>query len=158
MKKINSLTVAIFAFTFFLFLGGCENKAQKPMTAKQIPLEDFFKNPEQTRYQISPDGKYFSFLAPFEKRMNIFVQERGQQKATRLTSETDRDIARYFWPNNNQILYLKDDGGDENHKLYGVNIDGSNPICFTDFEDVKTQIIDDLEECISEKCAGFLYK
>ena len=26
----------------------------------QVPLEDFFKNPDQVGYQISPDGKYFS--------------------------------------------------------------------------------------------------
>ena len=27
----------------------------------QVPLEDFFKNPEKVGYQISPDGKYFSY-------------------------------------------------------------------------------------------------
>ena len=25
----------------------------------QVPLENFFKNPEKAGYQISPDGKYF---------------------------------------------------------------------------------------------------
>ncbi len=111
------------------------------MKAKQIPLEDFFKNPEKTGYQISPDGKFYSYMAPYESRLNVFVQERDAKEAIRITSETDRDIAGYFWPNNAQILYLKDDGGNENYKLYGVNIDGSNPVCFTDFEDVRTQII-----------------
>ena len=135
-------------------MGSCSNAQKVPMTAKQIPLEDFFKNPEKSRYQISPDGKYYSFLGPYEKRMNIFVQERGKDEAIRLTSETDRDIAGYFWPNNEQILYLKDDGGDENYKLYGVNIDGSNPVCFTDFEDVRTQIIDDLEDIPNEVIIG----
>lgn len=32
----------------------------------QVPLEDFFKNPEKVGYQISPDGKYFSYMAPYE--------------------------------------------------------------------------------------------
>jgi hypothetical protein len=38
-----------------LITGGCKSK--KPMQARQIPLEDFFKNPDKARYQISPDGK-----------------------------------------------------------------------------------------------------
>jgi len=74
----------------------------------QIPLEDFFKNPEKSAYQISPDGKFISFMAPYESRMNIFVQKAGSEKATRITSETDRDIAGYYWANDNRILFLKD--------------------------------------------------
>ena len=125
-----------------MFLGGC--KPKPPVRARQIPLEDFFKNPEKSRYQISPDGKYFSYMAPFEKRMNIYVQEIGTEKVIRLTSEKDRDISSYFWKNPTRIVYLKDTGGDENFKLYGVNIDGSNLQCFTDFPKVRTEIIDDL--------------
>ncbi len=134
-----------------IFLGGCK---EKPMHAKQIPLEDFFKNPEKSRYRISPDGKYYSYMAPFENRMNIFVQEIGTDNATRLTSETDRDISNYFWKNPSRILYMKDTGGDENFRLYGVNIDGSNLVCFTDFPEVRTEIIDDLENVSTEVIIG----
>jgi len=134
-----------------IFLGGCK---EKPMQAKQIPLEDFFKNPEKSRYRISPDGKYYSYMAPYENRMNIFVQEIGTDSATRLTSETDRDISNYFWKNPSRILYMKDTGGDENFRLYGVNIDGSNLVCFTDFPEVRTEIIDDLENVPTEVIIG----
>ena len=136
-----------------LLTGSCEMQ-KKPEKAKLIPLEDFFKNPDRTRYQISPDGKYYSYMAPYESRLNVFVQERGKPEAMRLTAETDRDVAGYFWPNNDQILYVKDDGGNENYKLYGVNIDGSNLVCFTDFENVRTQIIDDLENIPDEVIIG----
>jgi dipeptidyl aminopeptidase/acylaminoacyl peptidase len=114
--------------------------------AKQIPLEDFFKNPEKSSYQISPDGSFYSFMAPYKKRMNIFIQKIGDSSATQLTFEEARDIAGYFWPNNEQIVFLKDEAGDENFHLFGVNIDGSNPIGFTDFEGVRAQIIDDLPD------------
>ncbi|MCB0805366.1 MAG: S9 family peptidase [Bacteroidales bacterium] len=154
MKTTRILFFASLLLGLSLFLGSCNNAEKPPMKAKLIPLEDFFKNPEKSSYQISPDGKYFSYKAPYESRMNIFVQERGTDQATRLTSETDRDISSYFWPNNEQILYLKDDGGNENFKLYGVNIDGSNPICFTDFEDVRTTIIDDLPDIPGEVIIG----
>ena len=42
--------------------------------AKQYPLRDFFKNPEQGYFRLSPDGKYLGFMQPYESRMNIFVQ------------------------------------------------------------------------------------
>ncbi|MEI7982074.1 MAG: S9 family peptidase, partial [Bacteroidota bacterium] len=135
-----------------LLMGGC--KPKKPMQVRQIPLEDFFKNPEKARYQISPDGKYFSFMGPYEKRMNIFVQEIGKDNAIRLTSEKDRDISGYFWKGPSRIVFLKDTGGDENFKLYGVNIDGSNLKCFTDFPKVRTEIIDDLYDFTDELIIG----
>lgn len=122
--------------------------------APNLPLEDFFRNPEKSSYQISPDGKYFSFTAPYEGRMNIFVQKAGDNSAVRLTSETERDIAGYFWGNNNRILFLKDTGGDENFQLYGVNVDGSNMLPLTAFEKVRTMIIDDLPEIESEVIIG----
>jgi dipeptidyl aminopeptidase/acylaminoacyl peptidase len=113
---------------------------------KEIPLENFFKNPEKSGYQISPDGKYFSFLAPFENRMNIFIQKVGKTKSTQITFEKDRDIAGYFWANENRILFLKDDGGDENFSLFGVDKSGKNSKCLTCFDGVRTQILDDLPD------------
>jgi dipeptidyl aminopeptidase/acylaminoacyl peptidase len=154
MKTTNLIRLASLMIGLALLAGSCTNAPKPPMKAKLIPLEDFFKNPEKSRYQISPDGKYYSYMAPYETRMNVFVQERGKPEAIRLTSETDRDIAGYFWPNNEQILYLKDNGGDENYKLYGVNIDGSNLTCFTDFDKVRTQVIDELEDIDDEVIIG----
>jgi len=124
------------------------------MTTPKIPLRDFFKKPEKAGFQISPDGQYISFMAPYERRMNIFVRKSNKEKATQLTFESDRDIGGYFWANNNRILFLKDDGGDENFKLYGVNTDGSNLMCFTDFKEVKVSIIDDLEDIPDEVIIG----
>jgi len=126
-------------------------QAQK---VRQIPLEDFFKNPERSGYQISPDGKYFSYMAPYESRMNIFVQKVGTDKAIRITSETARDIMGYFWKNPNRIVFLKDKGGDENFKLFGVDRDGKNIKGLTDFDGVRTDIIDDLEEFPDEMIVG----
>jgi len=78
--------------------------------------------------------------------MNVFVQEIGKDSAIRLTSDTARSIMNYFWGNNSRILFLKDTGGDENFKLFGVNVDGSNLIGLTHFPKVRTQLIDDLPE------------
>jgi dipeptidyl aminopeptidase/acylaminoacyl peptidase len=148
MYKLSNI-FSLIILTFSLFSCDNENAKQKTneiVIAKQIPLEDFFKNPEKSSYQISPDGSFYSFMAPYKNRMNIFIQKIGDSNATQLTFEEARDIAGYFWPNNEQIVFLKDEAGDENFHLFGVNIDGSNPIGFTDFEGVRAQIIDDLPD------------
>ncbi len=117
-------------------------------------IEDFFRNPEKSRYQLSPDGEYFSYMGPYERRQNIFIQKIGEEKATRITSETDRDISGYFWANNNRILFIKDSGGDENFQLYAVDKDGKNAIDLTPFEKVRIQIIDQLEDIEDEIIIG----
>ncbi len=109
-------------------------------------VEDFFKKPEKTAFKISPDGAYYSFLAPFERRQNIYVQKIGTEEQVQLTFEKDRDISGYFWKGNDRILYVKDNGGDENYALYAVQINGENPIKLTPFEKVKIDIIDALPE------------
>ncbi len=63
-------------------------------------------------------------------------------------------IAGYFWANENRILYLKDNGGDENFALYGVDKDGKNPKCLTCMEGVRTELIDELEEIPNEVIIG----
>jgi dipeptidyl aminopeptidase/acylaminoacyl peptidase len=127
-------------------------KESKEMTAAnradipEIPVEDFFKNPEMASFQISPDGKFYSYRAPWQNRMNIFVKAVGSEEATRITEQTDRDIQGYFWANENRLVYLKDDNGDENFYLVAVDPDGSELKPLTKIEGVRTQIIDDLEE------------
>ncbi len=146
-KLSNIFSLIILTFSLFSCVNeNAKQKANEMVIAKQIPLENFFKNPEKSSYQISPDGSFYSFMAPYKNRMNIFIQKIGDSSATQLTFEEARDIAGYFWPNNEQIVFLKDEAGDENFHLFGVNIDGSNPIGFTDFEGVRAQIIDDLPD------------
>ncbi len=122
--------------------------------APKIAMEDFFRNPEKTAFRLSPNGEYFSYLAPYEKRLNVFVQKVGADSAVRITSETARDIAGYLWKGNNRILFLKDTGGDENFQLYGVNIDGAEQKGLTVFEKVRTELIDDLEDVDGEVIVG----
>ncbi len=112
----------------------------------QIPLKDFFKNPEKSGYQISPDGKYISYLGPYKKRMNIFVRPIDSEKAKRITKVTDRDLGGYFWKSGSRLVYLKDNAGDENFHLYAVNADGSGLKDLTPFDGVKADFVDVLED------------
>jgi dipeptidyl aminopeptidase/acylaminoacyl peptidase len=142
-------TMVSFCLTITLFLvittAGCKNK-DVILSAKQYAVEDFFRNPEKVNFNLSPDGKHYAYMAPYMKRLNVFVQEIGKPDAVRLTSDTARSIAGFLWGNDNRILYLKDTGGDENFKLFGVDINGGNLKGLTDFEKVRTMIIDDLPD------------
>lgn len=115
-------------------------------TVRRIPLEDFFRNSQEAAYQISPDGRHLSYLAPYADRMNLFVRPVGGGGAVRVTSETQRSLAGYMWADNGRLLFMKDTDGDENYRLYGVNLDGSDLRAYTDFPGVRTTLIDDLEE------------
>ena len=113
--------------------------------APLIPMRDFFRNPEKSNYRLSPDGDYISFLAPWEKRMNVHVQKIGGGEVVRVTSSKERDIFIYGWANNSRLYYYLDEGGDENFRLFAVDRDGGNPKNLTPFEEVKVQMVDDLE-------------
>jgi dipeptidyl aminopeptidase/acylaminoacyl peptidase len=114
--------------------------------SKLIPLRDFFKNAAKTDFQISPDGKYLSYLQPYQNRYNIFVQKRGRRAAVRISGETKRDIAGYFWKGNDRLLYLKDFQGDENYHIVAVNRSGGAVKDLTPFPGVRAEIIDTLVE------------
>jgi dipeptidyl aminopeptidase/acylaminoacyl peptidase len=111
---------------------------------KNVPMRDFFRNPEKTRYQVSPDGQYISFLAPYENRLNIHIQKLGGGEVKRITSVKDRDIGSYFWKNNNSLIYIRDFGGDENFHLFIATTDGKTEKDLTPFENVRVSITDDL--------------
>lgn len=126
------------------------NKVNETVKSRIIPLEDFFKNPENTNYLISPNGKYISYLAPYNQRLNIYVQEISTGNVKRLTGVTERDISGYFWGNDNVIIYLRDNAGDENFHFYSVNIQNGTNIDLTPFEGVRANLIDELEDIDSE--------
>jgi dipeptidyl aminopeptidase/acylaminoacyl peptidase len=111
-----------------------------------IPLRDFFRNPEKTTYQLSPDGKWLAFRAPWNHRLNVFVQPTSGGEAKRVTSETARDIEGYFWKGSGHIVYVKDFNGDENYHVVVVDRDGKNLQDLTPFPKVRVEIVDDLSD------------
>ena len=117
-----------------------ENKA--PL----IPMEDFFRNPEKSSFNISPNGNHIAYMKPWKSRMNVFVMDMITKKEARLTSSQERGIYGFAWLTNKRIGYIKDEGGNENMHFYAVNIDKSNEIDLTPFENVQARIIDDLED------------
>lgn len=112
---------------------------------RKIPIEDFFKMPQETAFRISPNGEYISCLKPYKKRLNIFIKSLENGEEERLTDCEDRNIASYIFANDTRIVYMKDNGGDENYRLFAVDIDGDNFKEVAGFEGVTTVIIDELK-------------
>jgi dipeptidyl aminopeptidase/acylaminoacyl peptidase len=118
----------------------------EPVPARRIPLEDFFRKPERTAVQISPDGTCLGWLAPWERRLNVHVRDLRTGQERRVTHATARDILAWFWASDARLVYAQDSGGDENYRLHVVKADGSGAIDLTPFEGVKCGLVDDLED------------
>src|SRR5262249_43399071 len=81
-----------------------------------IPRQVRFGNPDRASPQLSPDGKYLSFLAPVKGVLNVWVGPADSPKAAEpVTADKKRGIRIYSWAHTNQhVLYLQDQDGDEN--------------------------------------------
>ena len=91
------------------------------------PLIDrklFFGDPDISGAQLSPDGKFISFLRPFEGTRNIWIKtlEQSFDQAVPLTRQKARPVSNYFWSRDGKfILFSLDKDGDENFNIYAVN-------------------------------------
>ena len=117
MKTIKLTTVVLFV----IFLVSVTALAQQPPL---IDREIFFGNPEYAGAQISPDGKYISFVKPLKDVRNVWVKgiDEPFEKARPLTAEKKRPVSGYFWSwDSKYILFTKDNDGDENFNVFAVD-------------------------------------
>ncbi|MFA7272656.1 MAG: S9 family peptidase [Crocinitomicaceae bacterium] len=110
-------------------------------------VEDFFKNPEASNFKLSPNGQYISFLKRNEEgKKTLIVKEVATEKEMEVVKDGTDIIKAYLWASDNRILYMKDNGGDENFHFFGINIDGTNDRELTPFPGVKSDLLETLEE------------
>ncbi|HSM51045.1 MAG TPA: S9 family peptidase, partial [Thermoanaerobaculia bacterium] len=107
-----------------------------------IPREVLFGNPERAGLTISPDGKRLAWRAPVEGVMNVWVAPVGDLAAARpVTKDRSRGVRIYFWAyTSEQILYLQDKGGDENWRVYAVDLATGAERDLTPFDNVQARI------------------
>jgi dipeptidyl aminopeptidase/acylaminoacyl peptidase len=89
-----------------------------------IDRELFFGDPEIAAARLSPDGRFIAFLKPFKGTRNIWVKglDEAFDKARPITAETRRPVPAYFWSRDGKfILFIQDQGGDENFNVYAVD-------------------------------------
>jgi len=144
MRTMTSVRYVVLALAVLLCAGSMVATAAEPPL---IPMRDFFRNPDQVAFELSPNGEYVAFLMPWQNRLNVHVQKVDADPATapvRVTSATERDVYGFVWKGNDRILYVQDTGGDENFRLYSVRIDGTNVKDLTPFAGIQTRFVDEL--------------
>ena len=89
-----------------------------------IDRDLLFGDPEVSGAQLSPDGKFMSFIKPYNGTRNIWVKGLNEafDKARPMTNDQARPVRGYFWSRDGKyLLYSQDKGGDENFNIYAVN-------------------------------------
>ena len=107
-----------------------------------LPRRLFFDNPDRAAVQLSPDGAYLSFLAPLDGVLNVWTAPVDNPDAARpLTHDTGRGIRHYVWAyTNRHVLYIQDKEGDENWRLYGVDLRTGEAKDLTPLDGVQARI------------------
>ncbi len=108
---------------------------------ERIPRELLFGNPEKASPKISPNGKYWAYLAPDEGVLNIWVGPEGGA-AKPLTRDRGRGIRSYLWAEDQRsLLYIQDKDGDENWHLYQTDMETGTTRDLTPLPGVQAQIV-----------------
>ena len=115
-----------------------------------IPRTVLFGNPERTLPQLSPDGTRLAWIAPHDDVLNVWVAPLRIASdnavdfaaARAVTDDTDRGIRSYAWAwDGRHLMYVQDTGGDENWRLYDVDVATLARRVLTPFDGVQAQII-----------------
>lgn len=142
MKKLIVGGLAATLISTLVFAQAKPTAAEAVAGTPVIPRSALFGNPEKTQGRISPDGKYISFIAPRDGVLNVWVAERGGLDAAKLiTNDQKRGIRQHFWAyDNRHILFLQDEGGDENFHLYSVDVVSGAQKDLTPFKGVRAEL------------------
>lgn len=139
-RAMAALALALFASPF-LAPAVAAPLPQAPMSAAEAqpaapaplpyldelpPLLDrdlFFGDPEISASQISPNGRYLTFIKPYDGVRNVWIKGLHEpfDSARPLTAD-DRPVPGYFWTEDGKyVLYVQDKGGNENFHVYRVD-------------------------------------
>jgi dipeptidyl aminopeptidase/acylaminoacyl peptidase len=107
-----------------------------------IPRRLLFGNPDKTQARLSPDGTKLSYLAPVRGVLNVWVGPVADPQAAKpVTNDTNRGIRFHVWAfTGKHVLYIQDKGGDENWRIYGVNLETGEVTDYTPIEKVNARI------------------
>jgi len=128
--------------------------------AELIPRRVLFGNPERISPRISPNGTSLAWIAPHDGVLNVWTAPVGANgvdwdSAKVVTNDTDRGIRVFGWAHDGRhLLYLQDTGGDENWRLYDVDLPTMQRRDLTPFEGVQAQIIATEKKHPSEVLVG----
>jgi dipeptidyl aminopeptidase/acylaminoacyl peptidase len=103
-----------------LLLAGCAPRITVPLIAR----ETIFGNPQRAAVALSPDGQRLAYLAPLDGVMNLWVAPLTDLRAAQpVTRDRGRGVRQYLWAYTSQhLLYVQDQDGDENWRVFCVDL------------------------------------
>jgi dipeptidyl aminopeptidase/acylaminoacyl peptidase len=126
-----------------------------------IPRSVLFGNPERTSPQISPNGSELAWIAPRDGVLNLWVAPIGGDSgvdwaaARPITEDKDRGIRAFRWAwDGKHVLYVQDVGGDENWRLYDIDLESLERRDLTPFKGIHAMIIGASKRRPSEVLVG----
>ena len=120
---VSVLSSAVWCGVVVAFMSGVAS-AQPAGPPPIIDRALFFGDPEISGSKLSPDGRYLSFIKPFNGTRNVWVKKADEPFASArpITNDQKRPIGSYFWSRDSRyVLYTQDQGGDENYNVYAVD-------------------------------------
>jgi Tol biopolymer transport system component len=84
-----------------------------------------FGNPVRTQARLSPHGRYVSFLAPKDGVLNVWLAPFANLQAAKpITDDKTRGVRAHYWAfTESHVLYVQDEGGDENWRVLSVDVE-----------------------------------
>lgn len=137
-KAIRRWAGAVAALGLLLTAASCgRDAARAPVPIEGAPptiaRADLFGDPARSEGRLSPRGDRVAFLSPRDGVSNIWVLSvDAMDEARPVTDDRQRGVHNFTWAQDNAtLLYLQDDRGDENWRLYAVAADGGAPRALT---------------------------
>lgn len=125
-----------------------------PRSLVATPLLDaalFFDESTVSRPQLSPNAKTVAFIKTVNDVPNIFIQSLEDGAKPYQLTRSSVPIRNFIWSTDNQdILYIKDNNGDENYGLFKISIANSKEgkaeeITLVNLADARVSISDTIE-------------
>ena len=115
---------------------------QQTETATLIPRKVLFGNPDKASPTLSPDGARIAYLAPVDGVLNVWVgPAEDADSAKPITRDTGRGIRFYVWAyTNKHLVYIQDKDGDENWRMYAVDLTTGDTLDLTPLEGVQARV------------------
>jgi dipeptidyl aminopeptidase/acylaminoacyl peptidase len=119
-------------------------KISKSKSCKLIPRDVLFGITDKKIYpRLSRDGAYIVYNAPLDNVMNLWLKTFGEDDDRPITFDTNRGISWYMWSKDcKRIFYRQDVDGDENWRLYSIDITNATIREYPSFENTQTNIVD----------------
>ena len=122
--------------TLLLLAAAVPVLAQAEKKPGDITVEEFFRRPDYSQMQLSPNGKLLAALVPLKGRNNLAVIDIDSKSRAVITDFSNVDVAQFYWVDNSRLCMRVANGQEATGQVvyrgtFCVDRDGNNVRNFT---------------------------